>query len=79
VIVRTYLVIAPGRGGRPRVSRATVGRPYLDSDEAMIALVLEIPDDIFEAPLFTVQVEKRQIQVAVEAEDVEEPSVEEAS
>jgi hypothetical protein len=69
--IQTYLVLARG-ASKPRISRATTRRPYLAADEALIRLELELPDDAFEAPLFTVQVEKRQVEVAVEAEDVEE-------
>ena len=69
--ITTYLVLSRG-GIKPRVSRATTRRPYLNANEALIRLELDLPNDVFEAPLFTVKVEKRQVEVAVEAEDVEE-------
>ena len=69
--VQTYLILARG-SSKPRVSRATTRRPYLAANEALIRLELDIPDDVFEAPLFAVKVEKRQVEIAVEAEDVEE-------
>lgn len=69
--LRCHLVIAEGKGGKVLARRITQRRPYLDSDEAVIALELEIPEDVFDAPLFTVEVEKRQIEVAVEALEVE--------
>lgn len=65
--VSCYLVLANGR--KPRVVRATAKRPSLAANEAVIHLSLDIPVDVFEAPLFTVDVEKRQITVAVEVED----------
>jgi hypothetical protein len=70
--IETFLVIGEGSKGKPRVRKATSRYPALDVDEAVIALSLDIPDDIFDAPLFTVEVEKRQINVGIEAHDVEE-------
>jgi hypothetical protein len=71
--VRTFLVLGQNAAtGKVTVRRAVSRYPSLEWNEAVLALELEIPDDTFEAPLFTVQVEKRAIRVAVEAEDVEE-------
>ena len=72
MIVRTYLVIGQhGTTGKPSVRRTTARYPSLDWNEAVIELHLEIPDDTFEAPLFTVAVDKRHIEVAIEPQEVE--------
>ena len=68
---RCYLVIAPGRGDKAAVRRVTARRPALDGEEAVIELELDLPDDVFDAPLFTVPVEKRQVLVGIEPADVE--------
>lgn len=66
--ISTYLVIGKtGRGVYAR--RVTSRRPALDKDEAVIKLALDLPDDVFEAPLLTVPVERRRVAVAAEAED----------
>lgn len=68
--IECYAVIGKARGKEPRVRRVTQRRPYLEPDEALIRLLLEIPDDTFEAPLITVPIEKRQIGVAVEVDEL---------
>lgn len=70
--ILTYLVLGEHNiTGKVSVRRATARYPALDSNEAVIRLELDVPDDVFEAPLFTIEVEKRQVQVAVEAQEVE--------
>jgi len=65
-----YLVIAEGRYARTaRVARVTAKRPYLNNDEAVIRLILELPDDLFAAPVITVPIEKRSVVVAVEVDE----------
>lgn len=67
-----YLVITKKRGKEPRAVRVTAKRPYLAADEAAIRLSIDAPDDIFEAPLITVPIERRQVAVAVNADDFDE-------
>ncbi len=70
--VRTYLVLGQHSStGKVSVRRAVTRYPALDWNEAVIALELDVPDDAFEAPLFTVEASKRDIQVAVEPVEVE--------
>lgn len=69
--VRCHLVLGTNQSGKIVAKRVTRGRGWIDADEAVIALELDVPDDVFDAPLFTVEVEKRQIQVAVEALEVD--------
>ena len=70
--VRTYLVLGQHSStGKVSVRRAVTRYPALDWNEAVVELELDIPDDTFEAPLFTAEVTKRQIQVAVEPQEVE--------
>lgn len=65
-----YLVVTKKKGKEPRAVRVTQTRPSLQHDEALIRLSIETPDDIFDAPLVTVPVERRQIAVAVEVDEV---------
>lgn len=70
--VKCYLVL----GQHPHTGKVTARRvvtryPALDCNEAVLKLELEVPDDLFEAPLFTVEVGKRQIEVGVEVPEVE--------
>jgi hypothetical protein len=65
VKIKAYLVLGRVRGV-PRARRVTQRRPFLDSDEALIRLELDIPDDVFEAPLLTVPIDKRDVAVGVE-------------
>ena len=74
MIVRAYLVLGPGRGGRIKARRVTQQRPYLEATEALVRLKLELPDDVMDVPLITVPVERRDVAVAVELE----PPLEEA-
>lgn len=70
--VKAYLVLGQHTTtGKPSVRRVTQTYPALDWNEAVVQLELDIPDDTFEAPLFTTKVTKRQIEVAVEAQEVE--------
>ena len=64
-----FLVIGKKRGSEARVRRVAVRRPPLAADEALVRLQLEIPSDIFEAPLITVPIEKRSIAVAAEVDE----------
>jgi hypothetical protein len=75
VIARCYLVLTEGRNGKPRARRVTAGYPALDSDEAVVLLELDLPDDLWSAPLLTVPVERRQVAVGVA---VREPLEEES-
>jgi hypothetical protein len=68
--IECHLVIVKKKGKEPRVVRATQGRPALNADEAMVKLSLDLPQDTFDAPLVTVPVEKRQIAVAVEVDEL---------
>lgn len=75
MIVRCYLILGKKSNGVVIPRRVTRSRPKLDYDEALVRLKLELPEDAFDAPLFTVPVEKRELAVAVEAEsplDVDE-------
>lgn len=66
-----YLVVRKtGKQKRATVVRVTQRKPSLVGNEACIKLQLELPDDVFETPLFTVPVERRHVQVAVEPEEV---------
>lgn len=64
-----FLVV--GRSGKrhARVRRTTQKRPRLEHDEAVIRLQLELSDDVFDAPLLTVPIERRQIAIAVEVDE----------
>lgn len=68
--IECYLVVVKKRGKEPRAVRVTQGRPALQADEALIRLSIEAPADIFDAPVITVPVERRQIAVAVEVDEV---------
>jgi hypothetical protein len=68
MIAECYLVIGK-RKKHVTVIRATQRKPTLLGDEAAIHLKLDLPDDVFEAPLFTVPVQKREIAVAVEVKE----------
>ena len=68
--IECYLVVVKKRGKEPRVVRATQGRPSLQADEALIRLQIEAPSDIFDAPLITVPVERRQMAVAIEVDEL---------
>jgi len=71
--VRTYLVLGHHSStGKVSVRRAVTRYPALDWNEAVLELELEVPDDLFEAPLFTVLASKRDIRVAAEAVEVEQ-------
>lgn len=71
--VRTYLVLGQHSStGKVSVRRAVTRYPALDWNEAVLELELEIPDDTFEAPLFTVEATKRDLQVAIEPVEVEQ-------
>jgi hypothetical protein len=70
--VRCHLVLGQNQSGKIVAKRVTRGRGWIDADEAVIALELDVPEDVFDAPLFTVEVGKRQVEVAIEALDVEE-------
>lgn len=63
-----YMVVARGKRG-VIVRRTTTRRPWLDGDEAVIELELDLPDDVFDAPAFTVEVQKRHVVVGVEPKD----------
>lgn len=71
--VKTYLVLGQHSStGKVSVRRAVTRYPALGQNEAVMELELDIPDDTFEAPLFTVEVDKRHIQVSVEPVEVEQ-------
>ena len=65
-----FLIIAKKRGKEPRVVRVTQSRPGIYADEAMVRLSLDLPDDIFAAPLVTVPVERRKVAVGVEVDEI---------
>jgi hypothetical protein len=68
--IECYLVVVKKRGKEAKVARVTQARPSLSYNEALIKLSLDVPADIFEAPLITVPVERRQVAVAVEVDEV---------
>jgi hypothetical protein len=68
--VQCYLVLGKVRSSTS-VRRVTHKRPALANNEAMVRLDLDLPDDIFDAPLVTVPIERGKIAVAVEAKEVE--------
>jgi hypothetical protein len=73
VIVKTYLVLGQNpNNGKVSVRRAVSRYPGLDWNEAVVELHLEIPDDTFDAPLFTVEVDKRHLEVSIEPQEVEQ-------
>ena len=63
-----YLVIRrpKGSGYQAKIVRATQRRPYLDVDEAMVKIALDLPNDIYDSPVVIVPVEPQDIAVAVE-------------
>lgn len=67
--VECYLVVAKRPRREPRIVRVTQKRPSIMADEAMVRLVLDLPADVFEAPLLTVPVEKRRVMVGVEVDE----------
>jgi len=67
--VQCFLVLAKVPGKEPRVRRVTQKRPQLAHDEALVKLQLDLPADIFDAPLITVPIERRQVAVAVEVDE----------
>lgn len=73
--VSAYLVLTRQQHhGKPRpnttrIARVTQTRPKLAENEAVIRLVLEIPDDAFDAPLYTVPVERHRVAVAIEVDE----------
>jgi hypothetical protein len=69
VKVDCYLVLGKGKGRLPRVRRVTQRRPGVAGDEALVRLQLDVPDDVFEAPVLTVPVEKRQVAVGIEVDE----------
>ena len=72
MIVKTFLVVGQNpNNGKVSVRRAVARYPGLDWNEAVLELQLEIPDDTFEAPLFTVEIDKRHLEVSVEPQPVE--------
>lgn len=68
--IECFLVVAKQRGREPRVIRSTQSKPSLQANEAVIKLQIEAPDDLFEAPLITLPVAKRQVAVAIEADEL---------
>jgi len=69
VKIDCFLVVAKKRGKEPRVVRVTQKRPGIYADEALIRLQLDLPADLFDAPLITVPVERRQVAVGVEVDE----------
>lgn len=68
--IDAYLVIGrKDKRAMPRVRRVTQSRPRLDADEAVVRLQLDLPDDVFDAPLLTVPIAKRQVAVGVEVDE----------
>lgn len=68
--VTAFLVLVAKRRGRVvRVSRVTQRRPSLAPDEALVRLELDVPDDVFEAPLLTVPIQRRSIAVGIEVDE----------
>lgn len=63
--VKAFLVLGRNQNGRIRARRVTQTRPSLDFDEALVRLDLDVPEDVFDAPLVTVQVEPGDVAVAV--------------
>lgn len=68
--IECYLVIVKKRGKEARALRITSNRPSLQKDEAVIRLSIDVPEDIFDAPIITVPVERRQVAVAIEVDEL---------
>jgi hypothetical protein len=77
MIASCYLIVARKRGyqRQARVVRVTKNRPTLDYDEAVIRLNLELPDELWDAPLLTVPVAIDEVLVGV-AVETPDPDVE---
>lgn len=67
--IECFLVIGKKKRLEPKVRRVTQTRPQLLSDEALVRLSLDVPDDLFSAPLITVPIAKRQVAVAIEVDE----------
>jgi hypothetical protein len=73
VKIKAYLVLAQhATTGKVSARKVTKHYPALEWNEAVVLLELDVPDDLFEAPLVTVPVEKRLVQVAAEVEEIAE-------
>lgn len=69
--IKCYLVVGRKRGTL-RVRRVTQRRSWLDTDEAMVRLVLDIPPELFDSPEIIVPVAPKALAVAaVESEEFE--------
>lgn len=67
--VAAFLVLGRNQRGQIRTRRVTQARPALDVDEALVRLDLDVPEDVFDAPLITVQVEPGDVAVGVAVGD----------
>ena len=72
MILDCHLVIGMNQGGKLVARRVSRKKGYLEEGEAVIHLQLDVPDDAFDAPLYTLEVEKQHLQVGVKALEVEE-------
>lgn len=70
MILDCHLVIGLNAGGRLVARRVTRRRGYLEEGEAVIRLQLDVPDDAFDAPLYTLEVGKEHLEVGVTALEV---------
>jgi hypothetical protein len=70
MIVEAYLIVGrKDKRAMPRVRRVTQSRPRVEADEAVVKLQLDLPDDLFEAPLLTIPIAKRSVAVGVEVDE----------
>ncbi len=67
--VSAFLILTKRHGREVRVARVTQKKPSLAAGEALVRLELDVPDDVFKAPLVTVNVERRSIAVGVEVDE----------
>lgn len=69
MIVSAYVVLGRNANGVIKVRRTAQRRPGLDYDEALVKLELDVPQDVFDAPLVTLEVAKGEVAVSAEARD----------
>lgn len=68
--IECYLVLNKKRGKEPRAVRVTQGKPSLAADEALVRLCLDVPNEVFDAPMITLPVTRRNVAVAVEVDEL---------
>lgn len=61
-----YLVIGENRSGRLVVRRVSRSWPQLKPREALIKVAFDLPNDIIDAPVHTIEIEAEDVTVGVE-------------